>query len=116
MINKSKSKYSNILFTITSIWHSTAPLAKVHLLSQIRLQQHQFHQTGWAYVIRPVAGKVIKSYNYYTHTRLTALFWDYPGEPVPEKQNQSRFYWSKKQWVAVVSAGPYAILHFAPDK
>ena len=21
-----------------------------------------------------------------THTRLTALFWDYPGEPVPERQ------------------------------
>ena len=21
----------------------------------------------------------------HTHTRLTALFWDYPGEPVPER-------------------------------
>jgi len=28
----------------------------------------------------------------HTHTRLTALFRDYPGEPVPERQNQSGFY------------------------
>jgi len=28
----------------------------------------------------------------HTHTHLTALFWDYLGEPVPERQNQSRFY------------------------
>jgi len=23
--------------------------------------------------------------NLHTHTHLTALFWDYPGEPVPER-------------------------------
>ena len=28
----------------------------------------------------------------HTHTRLTALFRDYPGEPVPERLNQSGFY------------------------
>ena len=26
----------------------------------------------------------VSSYQH-THTRLTALFWDYPGEPVPER-------------------------------
>ena len=52
----------------------------------------------------------------YTHTRLTALFRDYPGEPVPERQSQCGFYWSKRQWVAVASAGPYANLHLAPDR
>ena len=26
------------------------------------------------------------------------------------------FYWSKRQWVAVASAGPYASLHLAPDR
>ena len=52
----------------------------------------------------------------YTHTHLTALFRDYPGEPVPERQNQSGFYWSKKQWVAVASAGTYASLHLASDR
>jgi len=28
----------------------------------------------------------------HTHTRLTALFPDYPGEPVPERKNQPGFY------------------------
>ena len=51
----------------------------------------------------------------HTHTRLTAL---YPGlsERVPERWNQSVFYWSNRQWVAVESAGPYASLHVAPDR
>jgi len=51
-----------------------------------------------------------------THNRLMALFRDYLGEPVPERENQSGFYWSKRQWVAVASAGPYASLHLAPDR
>jgi len=36
----------------------------------------------------------------HTHTRIMA----------------SGFYWSKRQWVAVASAGPYASLHLAPDR
>ena len=32
------------------------------------------------------------------------------------KVNQSGFYWSKRQSVAVASAGPYASLHLAPDR
>jgi len=31
-------------------------------------------------------------------------------------KNQSGFYWSKRQLVAVASAGPYASLHLAPDR
>ena len=31
-------------------------------------------------------------------------------------KNQPGFYWSKRQWVAVVSAGQYASLHLAPDR
>jgi len=31
-------------------------------------------------------------------------------------KNQSGFYWSKRQWVAVASAGPYASLHLALDR
>jgi len=35
----------------------------------------------------------------HTHTRLTALFRDYPGEPVPERQNQSGFYYARdSEW------------------
>jgi len=33
-----------------------------------------------------------------------------------QKVNQSGFYWSKRQWVAVASAGPYASLHLASDR
>ena len=33
-----------------------------------------------------------------------------------QKGNQSGFYWSKRQWVAVASAGTYASLHLAPDR
>ena len=32
-----------------------------------------------------------------THTCLMALCPGYPGEPVPERLNQSGFYWSKRQ-------------------
>ena len=46
----------------------------------------------------------------HTHTHLTTLF------PVPERWNQSGFYWSNRQWVAVASAGTYACLHLAPDR
>jgi len=31
-------------------------------------------------------------------------------------KNQCGFYWSKRQWVAVASAGTYASLHLAPDR
>jgi len=53
---------------------------------------------------------------YYAHTRLTALFPGLPRWAGTRKVNQSGFYWSKKQWVAVASAGPYASLHLAPDR
>jgi len=31
-------------------------------------------------------------------------------------QYQKGFYWSKRHWVAVASAGPYASMHLAPDR
>jgi len=49
-----------------------------------------------------------------THTRLTALFPGLPKWAGTRKVNQSGFYWSKRQWVAVASAGPYASLYLAP--
>jgi len=52
----------------------------------------------------------------HTHPFNGPFFQDYPGEPVPERWNQSGFYWSKRQWVAVASAGLYASLHLAPDR
>ena len=52
----------------------------------------------------------------HTHTRLMALFLGLPRWTGTRKVNQSGFYWIKRQWVAVVSAGPYASLHLAPDR
>jgi len=52
----------------------------------------------------------------HTHTRLTALFQGPPRWAGTRKVNQSGFYWSKRQWVAVASAGPYARLHLTPDR
>ena len=49
-------------------------------------------------------------------TRLTALFPGLPRWASTRKVNQSGFYWSKRQWVAMASAGPYASLHLAPDR
>ena len=42
----------------------------------------------------------------HTHTRLMALFPGLPGWAGTRKVNQSGFYWSKRQWVAVASARP----------
>ena len=50
------------------------------------------------------------------YIRLMAFVHNYTGELVPERWNQSGFYWIQRQWVAVASAGPYASLHLAPDK
>ena len=52
----------------------------------------------------------------HTHTSLTAIFPGPPGWAGTRKVNKSGFYWSKEQWVAVASAGPYASLHLAPDR
>ena len=52
----------------------------------------------------------------HTHVRLMALFPGLPGWAGTRKVNQSKFLWSKRQWVAVASAGPYASLHLAPDR
>jgi len=49
-----------------------------------------------------------------THTHLTAFCPGLPGWASTRKENQSGFYWSKRQWVAVVSAGPYSSLHLTP--
>ena len=50
------------------------------------------------YTITVTASKPEKNFTHtHTHTHLMALFQDYPGEPVPERQNQSGFYWSKRR-------------------
>jgi len=51
-----------------------------------------------------------------THTRLTALCPGLSRWADTRKVTPSGFYWSKRQWVAVASAGPYASLHLAADR
>ena len=53
---------------------------------------------------------------YYHYTRLTALFPGLPSWVSTRNENPSGLHWSKRQWVAVASAGPYASLHLAPDR
>ena len=52
-------------------------------------------------------GSYLPSY-YYHYTRLTALFPGLPSWVSTRKENQSGLHWSKRHWVAVASAGPYA--------
>jgi len=71
-----------------------------------------------------VKTRLLWAYNQYkvstanTHTRTfnspfsgtTQVSWYQKGK------NQSGFYWSKRQWLAVASAGQYKSLHLAPDR
>ena len=52
----------------------------------------------------------------HTHTRSTALCPGLPERASTRKVNQSGFYWSKRQWLAVVSPGLMQVLHIAPDR
>ena len=47
---------------------------------------------------------------------ITVVLPGLPGWAGSRKVNKSGFYWSKRQWVAVASAGPHASLHLAPDR
>jgi len=65
--------------------------------------------------------RLLNKYNAPAHTHARAFngassVTTWVHEPVPERQNQSGFYCSKRQWVAVASAGPHASLHVAPDR
>jgi len=51
-----------------------------------------------------------------THIHFLALWTLSRIIRVSRYQNESGFYWSKRQWVAVTSARPYANLHLAPDR
>jgi len=56
------------------------------------------------------------SHTTHTHTHLfkSPLSGTTQVSQYQKGKNQSRFHWSKRQWVAL--AGPYASLHLAPDR
>jgi len=49
-------------------------------------------------------------------TTLHTLNGPLSGTTPVSRLNQSGFYWSKRQWVAVASTGPHASLHLTPDR
>jgi len=51
-----------------------------------------------------------------THPFNGPFFRDHRVSRYQKGKNQSGIYWSKRQWVAVASAGQYASLHLAPDR
>ena len=66
--------------------------------------------------IAAVSSSLYLNCHTHTHSRLMALCPGLPRWVGTRKVKSSGFYWSKRQWVAVESAGPYARLHLAPDR
>ena len=61
--------------------------------------------------------QVVKRYVLYTNTHpFNGPFSGLPGWADTRKVNPIWIYWSKRQWVATASAGPYASLHLDPDR
>ena len=52
----------------------------------------------------------------HTHPFNDPFSWTARLSQYQKGKNQSGFYWSKRRWVAVASAGPYASLHLAADR
>jgi len=82
---------------------------------------HNNHNGIWDFLVHPVYddnnATVYTTHTHtHTHIRLMALCPGLPGSAGTRKVNQSGFYWSKRQWVAVASARPYASLHIALDR
>ena len=57
-----------------------------------------------------------KNNNSNNNTHLMALCLWLTGWAYARKVKPIWIYWSKRQWVAVASAGPYAYPHLAPDR
>jgi len=89
--------------------------------SSLGRKGRSFHRLDASRVTQPTVSKqshaTTNAYNThtYTHARLTALFPGLSGWAGTRKVKQSGFCWSKRQWVAVASAGQHASLHLAPD-
>ena len=71
---------------------------------------------GFVGILRPVAKYVV--YQAYTHTH--PFNGPFSGTTRVSRYQKGKtnldFLWSKRQWVAVASAGPYASLHLTPDR
>ena len=111
-------KFANFLFLFSTTTHRPSQIfspqfnlhqfitMNTYLCLRCHGHEEQNHVVGWPMIAE-------RCLYHHTDTRLPALFQDYPRQLV---SNQSGFYWSKRQWVAVASAGPYASLQLASDR
>ena len=95
-------------------WHQLGHM-QICTLLQTNNHASTHHSVFTGFSCRPTNSiKALKAR--YTHTRLTALCPGLPGWAGTRKEKPIWIYWSKRQWVAVASAEPYASLHLAPDR
>ena len=100
--------HTEILYLWTVI-HLSTNLAEHKLTSLM----HVYDVYYLYYYAKPPRDKM---YTFQHFNRLTALCPGLPGWAGTRKVIQSGFYWSKRQWVAVASTGPYASMHLALDR
>jgi len=99
----------------TRTWlHTLSLMLQIGALTNCLTMGGKSATTEQSAPVKPTTDSLLWNHKYslywHTHTRITALC---PGIP---RWPGTGFYWSKRQWVAVASAGPYASLHLAPDR
>jgi len=137
--NKEHSTVSHLLTqphrnATTEMKNNTFYKKTTHNLQKYTLKRWDHKHTGWTwdrsvitfmwiskYSIMKIGDRVFRDdeyYNYYYnyYTRLMALCPGLPGWASTRKVKPVCFYWSKRQWVAVASAGPYKNLHLTPGR
>jgi len=83
------------------------------------------HWKTWALMLAILIESVSTHIHTHKHTHMTILYpsWTLSRTIQVSQQQKGKsrkvkpiwIYWSKRQWVAVASAGPYASLHLDPD-
>jgi len=85
-------------------------------VSHSQMMEEPEHRLVWFVGSLCVVFHRTVTFNTDTHTRLMALCPWLPGWAGTRKVKPIWIYWSKRQWVVMASAGPYASLHLAPDR
>ena len=73
-------------------------------------------QLGWRTFMMTCLHWIFGYMRLHTHTFNSSFSGTTQVSRYQKGKNQSGFYWSKRQWVAVASAGPCASQHLAPDR
>jgi len=105
-----------LLVTCTKIWRRSELQFRMFSAGQTNRTDTIFCCLIWGGVTSDVAVSSNCCKTHPQHTRLMALCPGLPRWAGTRKVNQSGFYWSKRQWESVASAGTYASLHLAADR